>query len=61
MFSNLAKCKELLVYECFGVLECDIGRQLILVTCTSLYTGDYIEKLDNTFIYPPHLISKPMQ
>ena len=38
-----------------------LDGHLIWIICISLYMGDYIEKLDNTFIYPPHPIPKPNQ
>ena len=44
------------------VFYCDIGRSFDMNNMyIIIYMGNYIEKLDNTFIYPPHPIPKPNQ
>ena len=43
-------------------LDCDIGRSIDVDDMHHhISMGDYIEKLDNTFIYPPYPILKPIQ
>ena len=38
-----------------------LDGQLMWIICMIKYMGDYIGKLDDTFIYPPHPILKPIQ
>ena len=43
-------------------LDCDIGWSFDMDNMyIIIFMGDYIEKLDNTFIYLPHPIPKPNQ